>query len=223
MHQLQPLPGDYDRVELAVYVSEFEQIGVAQLLQQVSGDEGFGIGRRQCRGVQDALAHGGFEPAAFTPQRERRIAAGGDAVEARGDIAQGGEVSHQVAVCGRAHRGHAEHRGPPALAPFQEQRGVPAAHGVPQHNARQFRALGGGQRAQLGGSERLQMQVEQVQAAAARGQHSPPAPLRLAPGRLGQPAGTAGAQLATVPGGRCGPQVPGRPPPADREPAPAGR
>ena len=51
------------------------------------------------------------------------------------------------------------------------------------------------------------MQVEQGQAAVARGQHAPPVPLGLAPARPGQPADAADARLAPVPGGRRGLQM----------------
>ncbi len=215
-------PGGHDGVQLPVDVGELKQVGLAQLLQQISEDKGFGIADRHRRGVQDALPHGGLEPTTLPLQRGYRAAAVRGAVQAGGDIAQGGEVSHQVAVGGRAHRGDPEHRGPPAFAPFQEQPGVSPADRVAQHHARQLRAPSGGQRAQLGGAQRPQVQVEQGQAAVARGQHAPIAALRLAPDRLGQPAGTAGTRRAAVPGGRGGSQVAAGlivPPLSQRQPA----
>ena len=91
----------------------------------------------------------------------------------------------------------------------RNSRAIGAAYRVPQGHVRQLRAVGRGQRAQLGGAEGLQVQVEQGQPAVARGQHAPPALFGLAPGGLGQPADAAGAQLAPVPGVRGGPQVAG--------------
>ena len=165
-------------------------------------------GRRR-RGAQDALADRGLEAAALPLQRGRRGPAVPGAVQAGRDVAQGGQVGHQVAVGGRADRGDPQHGAAPALAPLQEQPGVAAAHRVPQRHVGQLRAVGGGQRAQLGGAEGLQVQVEQGQAAVARGQHAPPALFGLAPGGLGQPADAAGTQLAAVPGVRGGAQVAG--------------
>ena len=149
--------------------------------------------------MQDALAHGGLEPAAFPLERGCRSPAVQGTLHAGGDVAQGGQVSHQVAVGERAYGANPEHRAAPALAPLQEQPGIPPVHRVPTGHFRQRRAVGGGQRAQLGGPERTQVQIEHGQAAVTCGQHSPPAPFRLAPGRLGQPAGAAGTQLASMP------------------------
>ena len=210
VHQAQPARGNHDRVQLPVDVGELQQVGVAELVEQVGRAEGLGLGRRHRWGVQDALAHRGLEPSALPLQRGRRGPAVQGAVHAGGDVAQGGQVRHQVAVGGRANRADPQHGAAQALAPLQEQTGVTAAHRVPQSHVRQLRAVGRGQRAQLSSAEGLQVQVEQGQPTVARGQHAPPAPFGFAPRGLGQPADAASTQLAAVPGVRGEPQVAGR-------------
>ena len=200
VHQVQTSAGDHYRVQLAVDVGELQQVGVAELLEQVGGAEGFGLASRDRRGVQDALPDRGLQPSALPLQRGRRRPAVQGAVQTGGDVAQRGQVGRQLGVGRRAHRGDPEHGAPPAFAPFQEQPGVPSAHPVPQGHSRQPSAVSGSQGPQFGGAERLQVQVKHGQAAVASGQHAPPAFLRLAPRRLGQPAGAAGARRAAVSG-----------------------
>lgn len=207
VHKAQPAAAHHDGVQLPVDVGELEQVGRAELAEQVGRTEGLGLGGTRRRGAQDPLADRGLEQAALPYQRGRRGPAVQGGVQAGGHVTQRGQISHQVAVGGRADGGDPEHGAPPALAPFQEQPGVTPAHRVLQGHVRQRRAVGGGQRAQFGGAESLQVQVEQIQAAVAGSQHAPPALLGLAPGRLGQPADAAGAQRTPVPGVCGGPQV----------------
>jgi hypothetical protein len=209
VHQVQPAAADYDGVQLTVDVGEFEQLGVAELAEKIGRAERLGLGGARGRGAQDALADRGFEAAALPHQRGRCVPAVPAPIHAGRHVAQGGQVGHQFAVGRWPHRGDPEHCAAPALAPLQELPGVAAAQCMPQRHVRELSPVDGGQGAQFGRAERLQVQVEQGQTAVARGQHAPPALLGLGPGGLGQPADAAGAQLAPVPGVRGGAQVAG--------------
>ncbi len=101
---------------------------------------------RHRRGVQDALADGGLEPAALPLERGRRGPAVQGAVQAGRDVAQGGQVGHQVAVGGRADRGDPQQGAAPAFAPLQEQPGVrPRRTACRRAMSGQRGAVGGGQ------------------------------------------------------------------------------
>ena len=152
VHQVQQAGGGHDGVPLVIDLRELDQVGVSELVEQISRAEGFGLAWLRRRSVQDALAHGSLEPTALPLKRGRRGPAVQRAFQAGGDVAQGGEVSDQLAVGGRAHWRDPEHRSAPAFAPFQQQPGILPAHRVPQCHIRQGRTVSRGQRTQLRGA-----------------------------------------------------------------------
>ena len=116
-----------------------------------------------------------------------------------GQIAQRGKVGDQVVVGLGPDRRDREHRGTPAFAPVENLPGVAALDGVPERDRGEFGPLGGGQYAQFGGAEGSNIDLDQIQALPAGGQHRARSAVTLVERGLGQPTGAAPPQ-ATVPG-----------------------
>ncbi len=142
-------------------------------------------------------------------------------VQARRHHPQGREVPGHVRIEVAADRWDREGGGPPALAPHQQPAGIAGPRRVAEREASQAVTPGRGLGSQLGGAQRAEVDVDQVEPAGAGVQHVCGPPFGVGEDGAGQPRRRPGPDTArTARRGRPQMSYAGRPPAAgQREPA----
>ncbi len=118
------------------------------------------------------------------------------------DLAQRGQAGVLLRLGRGPYRGHGQRGGPPALAPAEQQPRPAGPGGMTLGQHGQLGAVRGGPGAQLGRAQREPVLVQDLQPAAAGGQHSAWIGRRLGAQRFAEPAAGPGQRRAVPPAPR---------------------
>ena len=190
-------------VQLTVDVDDLDQLRGTEFGQQVRGAERGSAGHGAAVSPHRAGAHRALQPVTFPLQRRVLPALAARLLQLPGHPAQRGQVGVELGVGQRPYRGDGVGGGPPAFAPGQQQPRAAGPGGMALGERGQFGAVHGGLRAQFGCAQGEPVLVEDVKAAAARGQHPARAGRRVGAQRLAEPAADPRQR-------RTAPSAPGR-------------
>ena len=213
--------GRHDHGEqLATDLGELHQVGVAEQGAQLSDPEWRGSPGAAAGPVQRAPTYGLLEAPLLAPQRGDTD--GLAVVEPGRHDSQRGEVPGHLGLDVQTHGRNGQGGGPPAFAPDEQLGRVFRPRHLCQREAGQVVAPRGGLGAQLGGAERAEMDVDQVEPARAGREHVAGAAFHVGQDRTSHPPGRSGADVARTSSGG-GPQVidGGRPAAAGQRQSPA--